>query len=146
MNRELQKYTTMKKNILRIALVALVGALMAACTPVEPTFNEANLIGLWQENGTEAFVRFTTDNADGGYQYGREWDEADDVTEGDLTPYGSGWFKWQLVKSDLTEIHFMENGGADIPKIYTVTKLTETELQYRDDYKKTHSFSKVVER
>lgn len=140
----------MKKNILRIALVALVGALMAACTPVEPAFDEANLIGYWQENGTEAFVRFTTEKSNDGYQYGYEWneDEEDEVLESDVLAdrYGNGWFKWQLVKSNLTEIHLMTNGGADIPKIYTVTKLTETELQYRDDYKKTHSFSKVVEK
>ena len=66
------------------------------------------------------------------------------MSEGDLTPYGNGWFKYKLVKSDLTEIHLMDNGGADIPKVYVVQKLTDTELEYRDEFKKTYYFQKVV--
>ena len=48
------------------------------------------------------------------------------------------------MKADLTEIHLMENGGADIPKVYTVRKLTDTELLYEDDFKNVHSFQKMV--
>ena len=135
----------MKKNILRIALVALVGVVMTACVGTEaPTFSQSDLLGLWQENDTKHYVRFTTEQADSAYMYAREWDEAEDVMEGDLKPYGNGWFKWKLVQTDLTEIHLMDNGGAEIPKIFTVTKLTNSELQYKDDYKKTHSYQKVV--
>ena len=134
----------MKKSILRIALVAMVGAVVASCG-MEPTFQENDLLGLWQEDGKEAFVRFTSEkDSTGVYKYGCEWDEGDGVFESDLTKYGNGWFKWQLVKADLTEIHLMENDGAVITKVYTVTKLNDTELQYMDDYKVTHSFQKVV--
>lgn len=66
------------------------------------------------------------------------------MLEGDLTPYGNGWFKYKLVKSDLTEIHLMDNGGADIPKVYQVVKLTAGELEYRDEYKNTHRFEKLL--
>ena len=47
----------MKKSILRVALVAMVGALVASCSLfTEPTsFQEDDLIGLWQEDGTKAF-------------------------------------------------------------------------------------------
>ena len=136
----------MRKSILRIALVAMVGAVVASCSlGTEPTFQESDLLGLWQEDGTEAFVRFTADkDSPGVYKYGCEWNEGEGVFESDLTMYGNGWFKWKLVKADLTEIHLMENGGADIPKVYTVSKLTDTELQYKDDFKVTHSFQKVV--
>ena len=135
----------MKKNILRIAIVALIGVLMASCMGTsDVSFSQSDLLGLWQEDNTQHFVRFTTENADEAYLYGREWDEAEDVTESDLQDYGNGWFKWKLVKADLTEIHLMDNGGAEIPKIYTVTKLTDGELQYKGDYKKTHSFTKVL--
>ena len=48
------------------------------------------------------------------------------------------------MKADLTEIHLMENGGADIPKVYTVRKLTDTELLYEDDFKNVHSFQKMA--
>ena len=137
----------MKKRILRIALVAMVGALVASCSLfMGPTsFQEDDLIGLWQEDSTEAFVRFTAEkDSTGVYKYGCEWNEGEDVLESDLTKYGNGWFKWKLVKADLTEIHLMENGGAELPKVYTVSKLTDTELQYKDDFKNVHSFQKVV--
>ena len=136
----------MRKSILRIALVAMVGALVASCSlGTEPTFQENDLLGLWQEDGKGAFVRFTADkDSTGVYKYGCEWNEGEGVFESDLTKYGNGWFKWKLVKADLTEIHLMENGGADIPKVYTVRKLTDTELLYEDDFKNVHSFQKVV--
>lgn len=112
----------------------------------EPTFMENDLLGLWQETGTEAYVRFTSEKDETGeYKYGREWNESEDIFESDLLPYGNGWFKYKLVKSDLTEIHLMDNGGAEVPKVYIVTKLTDTELQYKDNFGTTHSFDKVVE-
>lgn len=136
----------MRKSILRIALVAMVGTLVASCSlGPEPTFQENDLLGLWQEDGKEAFVRFTADkDSTGVYKYGCEWNEGEGVFESDLTKYGNGWFKWKLVKADLTEIHLMENGGADIPKVYTVRKLTDTELLYEDDFKNVHSFQKMA--
>ena len=135
----------MRKSILRIALVAMVGAVVASCSlGTEPTFQENDLLGLWQEDGKEAFVRFTAEkDSTGVYKYGCEWNEGEGVFESDLTTYGNGWFKWKLVKADLTEIHLMEYGGAELPKVYTVTKLNDTELKYEDDFKVTH-FQKVV--
>ena len=137
----------MKKNSLVLGILVLVAVVMTSCfgPSNEPSFVEADLLGLWQEEGTEAYVRFTSEaDETGEYKYGREWDEGDDMSEGDLTPYGNGWFKYKLVKSDLTEIHLMDNGGASIPKVYVVQKLTDTELEYRDEFKKTYYFQKVV--
>lgn len=137
----------MKKNSLVLGILVFVSVVMTSCfgPSNEPSFVEADLLGLWQEEGTEAYVRFTSEaDETGEYKYGREWDEGDDVLEGDLTPYGNGWFKYKLVKSDLTEIHLMDNGGADIPKVYQVVKLTAGELEYRDEYKNTHRFEKLL--
>ena len=112
----------------------------------EPTFNEADLLGLWIEEGTEAFVRFTAEQDETSeYKYGRQWDESEDIFESDLKPYGNGWFKYKLVKSDLTEIHLMDNGGAELPKVYVVTKLTAGNLEYKDNFGTTHVFEKVLE-
>lgn len=137
----------MKKNSLVFGILVLVAVAMTSCfgPSNEPSFVEADLLGLWQEEGTEAYVRFTSEvDETGEYKYGREWDEGDDMLEGDLTPYGNGWFKYKLVKSDLTEIHLMDNGGANIPKVYQVVKLTAGELEYRDEYKNTHRFEKLL--
>ena len=136
----------MKKRTILFGVLAIVAMVMISCQVDKPTFQEADLLGLWQENGQEAFVRFTAEkDSTGEYKYGREWDESDDMSESDLKPYGNGWFKYKLVKSDLTEIHLMDNGGADIPKVYTVLNLTEDALQYKDDRGVTTTFAKVVE-
>lgn len=140
----------MKKSISFISVLALLALMMTACfgpgpKPEEVEFKQADLLGLWQEQNTEVFVRFTNEADESGeYQYGRQWDESEDVFENDLKPYGNGWFKYKLVKTDLTEIHLMDNGGADIPKVYQVLKLNAGELQYKDDYGKTHILDKVV--
>ena len=137
----------MKTSIKLFGILAIIAIAMTSCfgSSEEPTFVENDLLGLWQEKGTEAYVRFTSEKDDTGeYKYGREWDESEDIFESDLLPYGNGWFKYKLVKTDLTEIHLMDNGGADIPKVYQVLKLTAGELQYKDDYGKTHTLDKVV--
>lgn len=139
----------MKQRSLVVGFLVVIAVAMTSCfgPSNEPDFVEADLLGLWQETGTEAYVRFTSEKDDtGAYKYGREWDESEDIFESDQLPYGNGWFKYKLVKSDLTEIHLMDNGGAEIPKIYVVTKLTDTALQYKDDFGTTHSFDKVVEK
>ena len=120
-----------------------------------PSYSLSDLQGLWQRNNTQEFVRFTTEQSDEtGYFLGCEWDEAEDVTEQDridarnkLGYPGNGWFKYQFKSTgDLTEIHLMDNGGAEIPKIYVVSKLTDTDLVY---YEKEYpsikfNFTKVV--
>ena len=113
-----------------------------------PSYQLSDLQGLWQENNTEHYVRFTKEQSEEtGYLYGREWDEAEDITEDDLLPKGNGWFKYLFeTTGSLTEIHLMDNGGAEIPKVYVVTVLNDTELSY---YEKDHksikfNFTKVV--
>ena len=137
----------MKRRITILGILAVIALAMTSCFNHDntPTFSERDLLGLWQEDGTEAFVRFTTEQDETGeYKYGREWDESEDIFESDLQPNGNGWFKYKLVQSDLTEIHLMDNGSADIPKIYQVVKLNAGELQYKDAQGKTYHFSKVV--
>ena len=146
----------MKTRTILFSTLACIAIAMTSCygSSEEPTFMENDLLGLWAEGSANYndtipvhFVRFTKEqDPTGEYKYGREWNEDDDVYEEDLLPYGNGWFKYKLVKSDLTEIHLMDNGGAEIPKIYVVTKLTDTALQYKDDFGTTHSFDKVVEK
>ena len=138
----------MKTIIKHLSILAVIIIAMTSCfnTSEEPTFVEADLLGLWQEKGTEVYVRFTNEKDNTGeYKYGHEWDESEDVFESDLLPYGNGWFKYKLVKSDLTEIHLMDNGGAELPKVYVVTKLTAGNLEYKDNFGTTHVFEKVLE-
>ena len=138
----------MKTRSILFSTLACIMIAMTSCfgSSEEPTFVENDLLGLWRETGTEAYVRFTSEKDDTGeYKYGREWDESEDIFESDLLPYGNGWFKYKLVQSDLTEIHLMDNGGAEVPKVYVVTKLTAGDLEYKDNFGTTHIFEKVLE-
>lgn len=145
----------MKKYILHSLILMWVVVTMASCFGTggnsEPTFSQSDLYshdGLWQEENTKHYVRFTSEKADTAtYLYGREWDEAEDVFESDLVKYGNGWFKYQLVQTNLTEIHLMDNGGAAVPKVYVVTMLTNSRLEYYDKGLQSakYKFNKVSE-
>ncbi|MBQ9296868.1 MAG: hypothetical protein IJ204_06680 [Paludibacteraceae bacterium] len=152
----------MKKSF-KFILIALVGIVLASCNMINnsPSFQLSDLQGLWQENGTQQYVRFTTEQSDEtGYLYGREWNDAEwddpDMTyeeyliwnRDQLGHPGNGWFKYlfETTGNNLTEIHLMDNGGAEIPKVYVVSKLTDTDLVY---YEKEYpsikfNFTKVV--
>ena len=137
------------------ALVALVTIAFTSCNMIggggksQPEYQLSALQGLWVENNTQHFVRFTTEQSDEPkYFYGREWDEAEDVFEEDLTPYGNGWFKyWFETNGGLHELHLMDNDGAVIPKEYIVSVLTDTKLEYyeKDNKNRKSAFNKVVE-
>ncbi len=154
------------KHINKILLLAWVGIALAGCNLFnKPTeFQLSDLQGLWQETtrpGLQNYVRFTTENSDeAGYLYGREWDDAEwddpEMTYEEFLIWnreqlgfpGNGWFKYKFERTgSLTEIHLMDNGGAEIPKVYVVTLLTDTDFSY---YEKDHksikfTFTKVVE-
>lgn len=140
----------MKKSFVRMAVVALVGLAVAACSTDDLGFSESNLYGYWLEDGSEHYVRFTDSRKSDEYQLGYEWNEAEDIHEEDVAnnQEGNGWFKWQFTSKtgDLLEIQLMDNDGAEIPKSYVVTKLTETELAYYEKEQKSNKFSfkKVV--
>lgn len=140
----------MTKKLFFSTVLAMIAIAMTSCfgpNNEEPTFKQSDLLGLWQEEGTESFVRFTNEaDETGEYNYGRQWDESEDIFESDLKPYGNGWFKYKLVQSDLTEIHLMDNNGAELPKVYVVVKLTDTELQYKDEFGTMTKFEKIVEK
>ena len=123
----------------RLIWMALIGIALCSCSMMnkEPNYQLSDLQGLWQEDGTQHFVRFTKDQADEtGYFWGCEWDEKDDVAEEDLEFHGNGWFKYNLTKDQLLEIHRMNQDWADIPKVYIVSALTQSKLEYYlKDYK-----------
>ncbi|MDR1860473.1 MAG: hypothetical protein LBR06_06095 [Bacteroidales bacterium] len=114
-----------------IALCCLCCAI-TSCTPEEEdpvSFDQTLLYGKWQ-SGT----LFEVYESDGN---GHTWDTGDDVDELEAQP-----FTWTLTEDNLVQIHIMTN-GTNVPKSYTVTKLTASTLSYHDDYNKSYTFSKV---
>ncbi len=142
----------MKKRIVFLSVLAVIALTMTSCWNVpEVVFDEANLLGKWIKDDATGldsvpveFVRFTDElDPTREYKYGRQWNVSEDIYEEDLKPYGNGWFKYKLVNVKLTEIHLMDNGGADVPKIYTMLQLTDDVLKYRDDRGVITTFVKV---
>ena len=118
----------MKKTVKFLIVVVILAMTMASCE-TEELFDEILLEGKWK-SGTLYYRYFINGN-------GYSWDEGDDVTEAEAQD-----FTWTLQKSVLTHIHIMEIGGT-VPKVYTVTELTETNLKYKDDFGTNFSFTKV---
>ena len=122
----------LKLFIIAIIAVTAIIVSMSSCSPdTNVELDQTLLIGKWQETNTLNFEVYGKDGS------GYTWDEADDVTEAEAQP-----FTWGLNGNVLTQVHTMEMGG-NVPKRYTVTKLTATELIYEDNYGKMHSFDKI---
>ena len=118
-----------KKSFRYFTMLAVITLLAVSCTKEETTFDQTLLTGKWQ-SGT-LFYKYFADGTGG------TWDTADNVTEAEAQA-----FTWTLVKDLLTQIHILEIGGS-VPKVYTVTELTETSLKYHDDFGVSFSFTKV---
>jgi hypothetical protein len=119
----------MKKTFRYLAMIAVLTLFAVSCTKEEATFDQTLLTGKWQ-SGTLFYKYF----ADGT---GTTWDTSDDVTEAEAQG-----FTWTLVNDLMTHIYILEMGGS-VPKIYTLTELTETTLKYHDDFGVNFSFTKV---
>ena len=122
----------MKKIVSFLGLCVVAALLFVSCdTLVVKSFDKTLLYGKWQ-SGT-LFYKYLNDGS------GATWDTKDDVTEAEAQK-----FTWTLVQSELTQNHIMEIGGT-VPKVYTVTELTDSTLVYNDDFGKNFSFVKVIE-
>ena len=120
----------MKRLINYLFALVVIATIAVSCQPIETNFDETLLTGKWQ-SGT-LFYKYNNDGTGG------TWDTADQVTEADALA-----FTWVLDKANLTHIYIMQIGAIGITKVYTVTKLTTTSLQYKDDFGKAYSFTKV---
>ncbi|WP_321296805.1 hypothetical protein [Marinifilum fragile] len=123
----------MKKFALIFVSIAATVLSMTSCSSddddVNPNFDESLIIGKWK-SGT-LYERYDLDYS------GATWDTADDVTEAEAQN-----FTWTITKDQLEQIHIIENGGK-VPKVYTITNLTATTLEYEDAFGKSKSFSKI---
>jgi hypothetical protein len=123
----------MKRFALIFVSIAATVLSITSCSSddddVNPSFDETLIIGKWK-SGT-LYERYDLDYS------GATWDTADDVTEAEAQN-----FTWTITKDQLEQIHIIENGGK-VPKVYTITNLTSTTLEYEDAYGKSKSFSKI---
>jgi hypothetical protein len=124
----------MKSRILIVLSIAILGIMGTSCSKDEDEeihFEETLLHGKWV-SGTE-FQKFNADLT------GSTWDTKDDTKEEEAQK-----FTWTLTKDQLEQIHLIQGGGV-VPKVYTVTVLNATNLNYQDELGKKHTFTKVIQ-
>ena len=131
------------KKLLHIFLCLIVVLSFSACgdIPLENGYDASMLYGKWQEGSVfeqyySSNIERVLANGDTVQANGTTWDESDDVSEDEAQ-----LFNWTLTGSTLKHEHV--GTFVMVPKIYTVTSLTSSELVYEDDYGKAHHFSKV---
>lgn len=89
------------------------------------------LLGHWICVDQPSWHRIYTDEYSGnGYYWGKEWDEADDISEADLIDYGNGWFEWKMDGNDVLELATSDMSETRVPFIYTIKKLSDKDLIY----------------
>ncbi|MBO4665813.1 MAG: hypothetical protein J5612_02960 [Paludibacteraceae bacterium] len=89
------------------------------------------LIGHWQCCDQAGWHRVYTDEYSGnGYYWGKEWNEDEDISEADLVDYGNGWFEWKMDGNNVLELAATDMNETRVPFIYTIKKLSDTELLY----------------
>ena len=131
------------KKLLHFFLCLIVVLSFSACgdIPIENGYDASMLYGKWQEGSVfeqyySSNIERVLANGDTVQANGTTWDESDDVSEDEAQ-----LFNWTLTGSTLKHEHV--GTFVMVPKIYTVTSLTSSELVYEDDYGMAHHFSKV---
>lgn len=126
------------------SLLIVLGAVLVGCGQTDPIeYSLSDMQGLWRENGTEHYMRFTTDAADSlktGYLWGYEWDEGDGTEESDLLQpdmkYGNSWFIYHLEGQKWFQTNTMSIGSGLIPETYIITVLNSSTFEYyKEGYK-----------
>ena len=131
------------KKLLHFFLCLIVVLSFSACgdIPLENGYDASMLYGKWQEGSVfeqyySSNIERVLANGDTVQANGTTWDESDDVSEDEAQ-----LFNWTLTGSTLKHEHV--GTFVMVPKVYTVTSLTSSELVYEDDYGTAHHFSKV---
>ena len=131
------------KKLLHFFLCLIVVLSFSACgdIPLENGYDASMLYGKWQEGSVfeqyySSNIERVLPNGDTVQANGTTWDESDDVSEDEAQ-----LFNWTLTGSTLKHEHV--GTFVMVPKVYTVTSLTSSELVYEDDYGTAHHFSKV---
>jgi hypothetical protein len=131
------------KKLLHFFLCLIAALSFSACgdIPLENGYDASMLYGKWQEGTVfehyySSNIERVLPNGDTVQANGTTWDESDDVSEDEAQ-----LFNWSLTGSTLKHEHV--GTFVMVPKVYTVTSLTSSELVYEDDYGVAHHFSKV---
>lgn len=100
------------------------------------------MVGVWQcVEKPQWYKAYYDDYDQKGYFWGKEWDEADDVMEEDLTYHGNGWFRWNKAGKELIELATMEMVDVGIKKEYIIKQKDRNTFNLTEKYYKDKSYN-----
>ena len=104
-------------------------------------------VGTWRNAENPLWYKVYLDDYDSdGFFWGKEWSEDEDVFEEDLTFHGNGWFRWRKEGKTLKELHKMDIGGVEIPKLWRFKASPDSLLLSHPDFKdRCDRFGRVKE-
>ena len=122
----------LRKPLLYFGIFAMFAMFFASCRQTPPAIDRNMLEGKWQLNNAERFYRFNLNGT------GVEWDEADQVLEHQGTP-----LVW-ILNGAVLEVAYLDTiTDFRVEYDYRITRLTETNLQWRDEFNRLFSFTRV---
>lgn len=97
--------------------------------------DEDQLYGKWQEGTSQTYWRYLS----GGE--GVTWDESEGISEeeSNLT------YSWTLREDVLTHVFTGAQENQAVPKVYTITSIDNSSMEWKDDYGMTKTLVKVNE-
>lgn len=99
-----------------------------------------DIVGKWQKSGVKEFWRFDAQGA-GSVGYGEEWDEADDIYEGDD---GTMKFQWDINATGLVIKEKISGGYFNIPESpFTILQLNASTLRWETNDHTQESFIRL---
>lgn len=96
------------------------------------------IVGKWQHSANPQWYKVYYDDYDEDTHkfWGKEWDEAEDLFEEDLTYHGNGWFRWEKKGALLLEYATMDSRDVPIRQEYKLLLSSHDTLVYCEkDYK-----------
>ncbi len=90
------------------------------------------IVGKWQNRDNPQWYKAYYDDFDEDKQmfWGKEWNEAEDVFEQDLTYHGNGWFRWRKEGKTISEFSTMDIRDVPVCNDYIIKILSADSLVY----------------
>jgi len=94
--------------------------------------DEGQLYGKWREGTTQIYWRYVSDGT------GVTWDEGEDISEeeSNLT------YNWTVNGDVLTHVFPGAQDNQAVPKVYTITAIDASRMEWKDDYGMTKTLSR----
>jgi len=98
-----------------------------------------NIVGLWNENGTTDYYRFSADGkgAKATPSTGKYWDTEDDITEDEADR-----FQWYIESEGLYLNHCINGSYMGYEPVITILSITSTSMQWKDNDGLLKTFTK----